>query len=161
MFLGLALVFALAGWLHGYLAHRSDRSKRWELALVWLTAGYFGVVMLAVALFVLVAPERVAPMLHAEPDEVFLPFTGVLYLSMAVIAVLAAFLRGRYLVGPVVAWSLFFLGATLVHLGQYHHGGHLGLHLGMVVIAEHTLPALLAIGLGLRLWVLPRGSSAV
>lgn len=41
---------------------------------------------------------------------------GVLYLSMSVIAILAAFLRGRYLVGPVVAWSLFFLGATGVDL---------------------------------------------
>jgi hypothetical protein len=161
MFLALALAFALAGWLHGVLvpAHRRDRSKRWELSLVWLTVGYFGIVMLAVALFVLAAPDRVAPMLHADPDDVFLPFTGVLYLSMAVIAVLAAFLRGRYLVGPVVAWSLFVLGATLVHLIQYQHGGHLGLHLGMVIIAEHTLPALLAIGLALRLLAVSRGGA--
>jgi hypothetical protein len=74
MFLTLALAFALAGWLHGYLtsrsapSHRSDPAKRWELAQVWLVAGYFGAVMVAVALSMIAVPERAAAMLDAEPE---------------------------------------------------------------------------------------------
>lgn len=162
MFLGLALAFALAGWLHGALApsHRSDRSKRVELSLVWLVAGYFGVVMVAVALFMLFAPERAAAFLDAEPGNPFQEFAGVLYLSMALMAVLAAFFRGVYLVAPVFTWAFYFLAATAVHLGQYHHAGDLGAHSGVVIVAEHALPALLAIGLALRLRALSRRPAA-
>jgi hypothetical protein len=46
MFLLLAVAFAAAGFLHGLLS-RSDRRRRIELSLVWLVAGYLGVVMVA------------------------------------------------------------------------------------------------------------------
>lgn len=164
MFLLMSLAFAAAGWLHGHLtsssapSHRADPRKRVELSLVWLTAGYFGVVMVVVAVFMLAAPERAAAMLDAEPGNPFQQFAGVMYLSMALMATLAAFFRGVYLVAPVVTWSFYFLAATVVHLVQYHQGGHRGAHAGIAIIAEHALPALLAIALGLRLLVLSRSA---
>ena len=148
MFLAMALAFAAAGFLHGTLAHRSDRAQRVELSLVWLVAGYFGVVMVAVALGMLFAPERAAAFLDAEPGNPFQEFAGILYLSMALMAVLAIFFRGAYLVAPVFTWSFYFLAATLVHLVQYHHGGDLSAHAGAAIVVEHALPAILAIGLG-------------
>lgn len=155
MFLLLALAFAVSGYAHGHLTSRSDPGartpRRVELALVWLVAGYFGVVMVAVALFMIFAPERAAGMLDAEPGNPFQEFAGILYLSMALMAVLAAFFRGVYLVAPVFTWAFYFLAATAVHLGQYHRTGDLGAHAGVVIVAQHALPALLAIGLGLRL----------
>ena len=156
MFLLLALAFAAAGFLHGTLAHRTDRSKRVELSLVWLVAGYFGVVMIAVALGMLFAPERAAAFLDAEPGNPFQEFAGILYLSMALMAGLAAFVRGAYLVAPVFTWSFYFLAATLVHLVQYRDAGHLSAHSGIAIVAEHALPALLAIALGWWLWRLSR-----
>lgn len=162
MFLLLALAFTAAGFAHGHLTSRSDpgsrSARRVELALVWLVAGYFGMVMVAVALFMLFAPERAAGLLDAEPGNPFQEFAGILYLAIAFMAVLAAFFRGVYLVAPVFTWAFYFLAATAVHLGQYHRAGDLGTHAGVAIVAEHALPALLAIGLGLRLRALaPQG----
>ena len=151
IFLLLALAVTAAGFVHGFVRSRSDRRRQVELALVWLVAGYFGVVMVAVALFMLFAPERAAAMLDAEPGNPFQQFAGVMYLSMAILATLTAFFRGGFLLAAVVTWSVYFLLATLAHLGQYHHGGDLGAHASLVIIAEHALPALLAIALGLWL----------
>jgi hypothetical protein len=77
---------------------------------------------------------------------------------MALMAVLAAWFRGAYLLAPVFTWAFYFLAATLVHLGQYHHGGDLGVHSGVAIVVEHALPALLAVVLALRLWSLTRRS---
>lgn len=163
MFLLLALAFSAAGYAHGHLTSRSDPGsrpgRRVELALVWLVAGYFGLVMVAVALFMLFAPERAAAMLDAEPGNPFQQFAGILYLSMALMAVLAAFFRGVFLVAPVFIWAFYFLAATVVHLVQYHHAGDLGAHAGVAIVAQHALPALLAIGLGLWLRTLTRRGS--
>lgn len=102
------------------------------------------------------APERAAAWLDAEPGNPFQAFAGVLYLAMALMAVLGAFFRGVYLVAPVFTWAFYFLAATVVHLSQYHHAGDLGAHAGVAIVTEHALPALLAIALGLRLRSLAR-----
>lgn len=151
MFLLLAVVLAAAGFAHGALV-RSPLARGVELALVYLVAGYFGLMMLGVGLFCLVAPERAAAMLGAEPGSPFEPFTGWAFCGMAVAALLAVRFRGAYLVGPVVAWSLYCFGAVQVHWVEYSAAGSLSLRFAAVIVLEHAGPPLPAIALGGWLW---------
>ncbi len=157
MFLLLAVALAAAGFAHGALA-RSPLAKRVELALVYLVAGYFGLVMLVVALFCLVAPERAAAMLGADPGSPFELFLGWAYCGMAVAALLAVRLRGAYLVGPIVAWSLDLFGAVQVHWVEYSAAGSLSSRFAAFIVLEHAGPPLVAIALGTWLWRLSRSS---
>lgn len=155
MFLLIAAGFALAALVHG-AAVRASRTKRVELVLVYLVAGYLGVVMAAVALFVLFAPERAAGMLGAEPGNPFQQFLGINYLALAVVAILAAFLRGRYLVAPVVGWSVFFFAATAVHVSQFAAAGSLDVHAVGHIVLEHAVVPVAVIALALWLRALSR-----
>lgn len=150
MFLLMAIGFAAAGVVHGVAVHATLR-QRVELVLVYLVAGYLGLIQAVVALFVLFVPERAAGMLGAEPGNPFQQFLGVAYLSLAVVAILAAFLRGAYLVAPVVGWSVYFFLATFAHLFQYHGAGDLSAHSSIVVVLEHAVAP--AAALALLLWL--------
>jgi hypothetical protein len=154
-FLLIAAAFVAAGIVHGLIAARSRR-HRVELVLIYLLAGYNGVVMLAVAVFALVADERAAAMLGADAGNVFQAFAGMMYLSMAVISILCIWLRGTYIVGPVVMWTIYFLGATFVHLEDAHGHDHPPSLHGLIRVAlVHVLPA--AAMLGLAIWLYRHG----
>jgi len=151
MFLLLAVLLAAAGFIHGAVA-RSPLAKRVELALVYLVAGYFGLVMLAIGIFCLAAPERAAAMLGADPGNPFELFLGWTFCGMAAAALLAVRLRGAYLVGPIVAWSLYYFGAVRVHWVEYSAAGRLTPRFATLIVLEHAGPPLLAIALGVWLW---------
>ena len=151
MFLLLAVVLSAAGFAHGAIA-RSPLAQRVELALVYLVAGYFGLTMLVVGVFCLVAPARAAGMLGAEPGNPFELFLGWAFCGMALAALLAVRLRGAYLVGPIAAWSVDFFGAVHVHWVEYAAGGRLSPRFAAFIVLVHAGPPLLAIVLGLWLW---------
>ncbi len=151
MFLLLAVVLAAAGFAHGAVV-RSPLATRVELALVYLLAGYFGLVMLAIGLFCLVAPERAAAMLGAEAGNPFELFTAWAFVGMAAAALMAVRLRGVYLVGPIVAWSLYYFGAVQVHWVEYSAAGRLTSRFAALIVLEHAGPPALAIALGWWLW---------
>jgi len=159
-FLLLALAFAAAGLVHGFAAGRTA-TQRIELILVYLLAGYHGVVMIGVAVFALADADHAAAMLDAPPGNVFQQFAAVMYLSMGAISVLSIRLRGNYLAGPVVMWVIYFLGATLVHLFDLHGHDHAPLLHGLVqVIAVHTLPPVTMAALGVWLILRRRADTA-
>ncbi|HXI03235.1 MAG TPA: DUF6790 family protein, partial [Candidatus Saccharimonadales bacterium] len=117
MFIFLAALFVAAGLVHGAVKH-AGKVERIDLVLVYLLAGYHGIVMVAVALFGMIHPARAAAMLGAPAGNVFQDFMAWAYLGMSVASILAIWLRGSYLAGPVVYWSIYFLGATRVHMSQ-------------------------------------------
>jgi len=158
MFLLIAFALAVAGFVHGALV-RSPVVKRVELALVYLLAGYFGLVMLVVGIFCLAVPERAAAMLGAEAGNPFELFVGWAFCGMALAALLAVRLRGVYLVGPIVAWSVDFFGAVQVHWVEYSAAGRLTPRFAAFIVLEHAGPPLLAIALGWWLWRLSRSAS--
>jgi hypothetical protein len=128
-----------------HIARSEERTPRriGELGLLYLLAGYCGVPMVAVSLITLVSPDHVTDFLGFEPGHPFQDFLGFAYLGMSLVATLALRYRGVFLVGPAVAWIVFFGGATWVHLK--HFDGHgAPSHADIVhIFASHGLIAVL------------------
>ena len=146
MFIVLLVVLLAAACFHAVVSRRRSREAVAELILVYILVGYCGVAMLAASAFSLIAEDRVAAWLGFPPDNPFQRFLGFAFLGMAVAAVLSARYRQSYLIGPVVTWSVFFAGATYVHLadlGQREVGHGTVLH----VFATHTTIPVLLVGL--------------
>ena len=127
MFFLAALILIVIAVVHGARA-KLKLEQRVELVLVYLLAVYHGFIMLGVALFLLLASERGAAMLSAPAGNVFQDFFGFAYLGMAAASILCIWLRGHYLVGPVVYWSLYFFGATYIHIAEYRSAARLTHH---------------------------------
>lgn len=117
-----------------------------ETVVVWVLVGYCGIPMIGFMLFGLVHPSEVAGMVGFEPGSPFQIFTTWALLGMGAAATLAVRYRGAYLVGPSLAWAIFFVGATMIHLHQYDAAGHLDASLGLLVFATHGLISLLLLG---------------
>lgn len=150
----LLIVGIVAGAIiHSFRLTERTPAAIGEVFLVWVLVGYCGLPMLAVSVGILAAPERMAEMLPiGEPTNV-VAFFGWAYLGMSLMATLALWFRGAFLIGPAVCWALYFLGATAVHLhgSGAHAMGHGGL---LATLATHLLiTVLLVVALGAsRLW---------
>ncbi len=158
-FLLMAVMFVVAALVHGALA-KATTEKRIELVLVYLLAGYHGIVMLAVAVYALVAGEQAAAHLGTPAGNLFQQFFGFAYMGMAVASILCIWLRGAYLVAPVVCWCVFFFGATYVHMADYHARGAL-LHSHVHIVLAHAVVPALMLGLSIWLWARWRGASSL
>lgn len=148
MFLLLFIGFLAAGWVHAFKTGPRTKRRFTELLLVYPIVGYFGVVMLSTAIFTLAAPERFAAShgWRVSADNPFQQFAGVAYGSMAIAAILAIWLRGLYLIGPAVCWSLFFLGATYIHLADIAERGRaITFHRFLHVFTTHALMSVVLI----------------
>ncbi len=129
MFLLLLLLLLAGAAVHSYRLEPRTRAAVGEIFLRWILAGYCGLPMVAVAIGILAAPERLGEMLPVGPPSPVLAFFGWAYLGMALSGLLALRYGGTYLIGPAVCWAVYFLGATLVHLhgpaaaSHLSHGG--------------------------------------
>lgn len=137
------------------------RPRVGEVVLVWVLAGYCGLPMVAVAVGILAAPARTAVLLGFPTEDAFQGFLGWAYLGMAVAATLALRWRGAFLRGPAITWSVFFLGASFIHIHQLQPGHfHGGVSAFGAVLLTHTLvPVLLIAGLALGGASLRRGAA--
>lgn len=133
----------LAGLLIAAAAHIArleprTRERAGEILLLWVLIGYCGLPMLGVSALTLLRPETVSSMLGLPAGNPFQTFLGWSYLGMSIVATLSIRYRGGYLIGPAIAWSVFFAGATFIHFGEVH-GGRLT-HLGaLVIFGSHGL----------------------
>lgn len=156
MFLLTALALVLAALVHASRAGR-DLDGRLELVLVYLLAGYHGIIMLAVSIYNFAVPEGGAAMAGAEPGNAFQLFFGFAYLAMSVTAILAIWWRDRHLEGQVVLWSIYFFGATWVHLREYGAAGDLSPYFAFRIVLAHALLPLVMIALVVwRRWLAGR-----
>ncbi len=159
MFLISALILVVIALVHGARANLKLEG-RLELVLVYLLAGYHGFIRRGVALYLLIASDRGAAMVGAPPGNPFQEFFGFAYLGMAAASILTIWLRGRYLVGPVVYWSLYFFGATYVHIAEFSADGRLTLVAILKILLSHALVPCLMLGLMGWLLALSRRSAA-
>jgi len=150
MFLIIFLCILAAGAAHASASGPRTTRRFAELMLVYSLVGYFGILMLTVAVYTLVAPARFAAS-HGwtlSDGNPFAQFSGVAYGAMAVSAILAVWHRDRYLIAPTVCWAIFFLGATWVHVADYaHRGREVSLSLCWNVFANHGLMSVVLIAL--------------
>lgn len=145
MFKYLLIACVVAATVHFVRAGERTSQRIGELVLLYVLVGYCGVPMLVVSLGILAVPERMATMLPVGEPGPVLAFFGWAYLGMSLLPILALKYRGAFLIAPAVCWSVYFAGATVVHL----HGGSAGesiSHGGMLAIfATHGLVSLVLV----------------
>lgn len=143
LFLALVVVGAAA-----HIARLSARTadRVGETLLVWVLVGYCGLPMLGFMAFGLVHPHELAEMAGFEPSSPFQSFTTWALLGMGLAATLAFRYRGAYLLGPALAWAVFFVGATGIHIGEY--GGVAAMSQGalLTIVSTHGLISVLLLG---------------
>ena len=158
MFLLTALLLVVVALVHaGRAGH--DLRGRLELVLVYLLAGYHGVVMLVVTAVLFFDPERGAAMVSADPGSPFQLFFGVSYLAMSVTAILTIWWRGRHLDGQVILWSIYFFGATWIHARTFAEADSLTPSSFVQIVLAHALLPVVMIVLALWRYRLERRSS--
>ena len=150
MFLILLLAILAVAVLHGMKTGPRTAERFSELMLVYLLVVYHGFVMLAVGLYVLFWDEKAAAMLGAPAGNVFQEFFGFAYLGMAIASIPAIWWRGTYLIAPILFWSVYFFGATYIHIVEYWEAGKLTFGLLVWILMTHTGPPLLM--LALMIW---------
>ena len=147
MFLLLLALALVVGVLHGRRKGFQSRQQYAELLIVYLLAGYCGFLMLGVSVWGMISPESAADMLDTEPGNPFQRFFLVAYLGMSVMACLSIWIRDTYLVANIICWSIYWFGATVLHMLEYAEAGRLSMHLGLIILGTHALVPVLLIGL--------------
>ena len=139
--LGVAAVHALKT--------KARTSQRWtELFLVYLLVGYCGLFVFGISIFGLVDGEHLAKTFGFSTGGPFMQFLCFTFLGMSTIAILSIWFRGQYLIAPTVCWSIFWLGATYVHLANaFAAKGYLTFHFFLIVFFSHGIVAVLLLGL--------------
>lgn len=143
MFVILILLLLLGTAIHYRLSAERTRRRAAELTLVYVLVGYCGVPMVAVAIWSLLSPDQAARGLGLAPGGTFQQFFGFAYLGLSLIAVMAIWYRGAFLLGPGVAWSVYWAGATIVHVLEAAGQGTLSWKNGLLIFATHGLIAVL------------------
>ena len=154
--MGLIFLLAVLGVasLHALIT-KTRTSQRWiELLLVYLLVGYCGLFVFGVSIFGLVDGEQLAKTFGFSTGGPFLQFLCFSFLGMATIAIFSIWFRGQYLIAPTVCWSIFWLGATYVHLANaFTAKGYITFHFVLFVFFSHGIVALLLLGLLLASYI--------
>jgi hypothetical protein len=138
-FVYLLALLLLGATVHAAVLQQRTVGRVAEIVLLYVLVGYCGIPMLAVSIWVLVSPEHAASGFGFSAARPLLDFFGWAYLGMSLLSLLALRYRGTFLVAPVVAWTVYLGGATLVHL-QGSHGR------ALEIFASHGLIAVLLVG---------------
>jgi hypothetical protein len=145
MFLLLLVALLLAAGMHIAYARPTLR-RGGEIVMVYVLAGYCGIPMLLVSGFSILRPDLTAAHLGFPGGSPFQSFVAVALLGMGTMATMSAWFRGRFLVAPAVCWTVFFAGATIIHLADYGHRGALTHGSALLIFATHGLIAVLLLG---------------
>jgi hypothetical protein len=147
-FVLLLLLLLVAASIHVTLMKDRTTSRVAEIGLLYILVGYCGLPMLAISVWILVSPDGAAASFGFGPAGPVVTFFGYAYLGMSVLSLLALKYRRSFLIAPAILWSIYFAGATFVHLKEYGqrtshaHGG------ALEIFAAHGLIAvLLMVGL--------------
>lgn len=135
-------VLAAAG-IHVWRLKERTVQRAGEIVLLYVLVGYCGIPMLIFGGWNLLHPDELAASLGFAVGNPFQIFFGYGYIGMALIAVLSLRYRGTYLIAPAVVWSVFFAGATLIHVAHLHTHGAVSHGAILHVFATHGLISVL------------------
>lgn len=148
MFLLLLLALLIAAGIHIWLTTDRTVARASEIVLLWVLVGYCGIPMVPIAIGSLVRPDVAAAHLGFPEGNPFQTFLSVAYLGISLVAVLSLRYRGTYLVAPALLWSVFFTGATFIHMHDYAAHDALSHHAALAIFGTHGLiAAILAVAL--------------
>lgn len=141
----LFLVLVAAGV---HIARLSTRSTQriGETILIWVLVGYCGIPMIGFMGFGLMHPSDLAALTGFPAGSPFQTFTTWALLGMGVVAALGLRYRGAYLIGPAVAWAVFFIGASAIHVEQFRATGALTHSSLLLILVTHGLISVILLG---------------
>ena len=143
MFVALLVILLAAAAVHVTRLEERTLRRGGEIMLLYLLVGYCGIPMVFVSVATLVWPGHVAAHLGFPAGNPFEAFLGVAYLGMSLLSVLTLRYRGTFLIGPAIIWTVFFAGATGIHLRDFHHRGALTHGGALIIFTTHGLIAVL------------------
>jgi len=143
-----------AGAVHAYVTPNRSPARVAEMMLVYLLAGYCGVTMFAVGLMAVINPDWVAVnMAHVPPGNAVMIWAGFFFLGVSAVSIMTIWLRGVFLIAPVIVWSTYWAGATYAHLVAEQQGGHpLTSDVVFQTFVSHGLIAVILLVLSGLLW---------
>ena len=143
-----------AGAVHAQVRRGGSKGRMAEMMLVYVLAGYCGAMMFAVGVVAILNPDWVATNMAQVPTgNPVMIWAGFLFLGLAIVSVITIWLRGVFLIAPVIAWSIYWAGATYAHIIADQQNGQPmtpGLLLGIFV--GHGLVALILVVLAGATW---------
>ena len=115
----------VAGAVHAQLKKGTSKGRTAEMMLVYVLAGYCGVMMFALGLVAVANPDWIAiNMARVPPGNPVMIWAGFFFLGLSIVAMMAIWLRGAFLAAPVIAWSTYWAGATYAHVVADQQNGH-------------------------------------
>ena len=142
MSFALLLLLLLAGLLHGKRINKRNKSELAELMLVYVLVGYCGIYMASASILDLIASFRQETIFPFPAGSPFQQFFGFSFLGMSVLAILSFRYRGSYLIPPVIGWSIFWLGATYIHVADEFVNKSISFSSLLSIFSSHGLVAL-------------------
>ena len=136
-----------AGLFHGLKLKQRTHSAVAEIMLVYVLVGYCGIYMVLAGILDLAASFRNGTIFPFPAGGATQQFFDFALLAMATMAIFSVRFRGRYLASPVIGWSLFWFGATYIHVANLYATGGLSLWAGLEIFSSHALVALAQLGL--------------
>jgi len=145
LFLHLMLLVILAACIHlGVMKPRTPQ-RFGQILLRYLLIGYCGIPMLVLGIWALMRPDAAAATLGFPAGNPLMEFAAMAFLAMSIPSLLTLWYRGTFLIAPAVLWAVFFAGATLIHLQDFHHKGVMT-HGGIIhIFATHALISILLV----------------
>ncbi len=118
-----------------------------KVSLFYLLSIQWGFGAMFMAIPHIVVPDQIAGSIGWEPGSPFQVELGFASLGMSCLGILSIWLRGSFWLAPVVARSVFLLGAAYVHIEDILARGNLAAgNAGPVLFYDIAVP-ILAIGL--------------
>jgi hypothetical protein len=145
MFVILLAVVLVAASIHVARLDERTTPRIGEIGLLYLLVGYCGVPMVVVSVGSLVSPDHAADVLGFPAGNPFQTFLGFALLGMSLLSLLALRYRRTFLIAPAICWSVFFAGATFIHLKDFGARGALSHGDIFHIFASHGLVALLLV----------------
>jgi hypothetical protein len=146
MWFALLVLSMLAAAVHLRARRTTSRAAPAEIFLVYLLAGYCGFAQILRAVAILVKGAPFMAHVKFTPGDPAVLWLAFFSLGCGVIGAMSIWKRGDFLLGPVVAWSIFFVGVTFAHLRMDEWHGLSNSWLGVVwAFATHTLIAVLLV----------------
>ena len=150
----ILLGLMVAGAVHAQVRRGGSRGGTAEMMLVYVLAGYCGAMMFAVGVVAVVNPDWVATNMARVPTgNPVMIWAGFFFLGLAIVSLMTIWLRGVFLIAPVIAWSVYWAGATYAHIVADQQNGHAltpGLLLG--IFLGHGLVAMILLVLAGATW---------
>jgi hypothetical protein len=148
LFLHLVLLVVLAACIHLAVMKSRTPQRFGQILLRYVLICYCGIPMLVLSIWALTRPDAAASYLGFPTGGPLMEFAAMAFLAMSILSLLTLWYRGTFVIAPAVLWAVFFTGATLIHLQDFHHKGVMT-HGGVIhIFATHAfISILLVVGL--------------